>query len=416
MDTKEKDQILESLFRDNPGAEVPQDVEIRVRRHLTALRERMEAAKGEERPSRVSGWSLALRYATPAVILIIFIAYLFIPGGDSSRAYADVVKQLRNARSLTCTIVNKVETFSRGTITVKQECIFKEPYYFRYTDTVGNYVVRNMGEQKSLTVLPEKKMYIETDYYDAPYEFNGASFMDGFRSMPERADEILGEQEMGGHTVRGFRVKAGVVTVKTLWVDTETGELIRMEEEHVTAPGSRIIFEDIRFDIEYDDSFFSLKPPSGFTPVKAAFDASISDEQDLINALDFFTSHQVDGLFPETLNYNRLNVYLEDLNNIESGELRGPDMEGRTEAEKVKIRMDISSMFSRGFSFVMNLDPQKCHYAGKGVKRGAANTPVFWYKPDGSKNYRVIYADLTVRDVAPKDLPSLLPLPAVGKN
>ena len=418
MDTKEKDQILESLFRDNPGAEVPQDVEIRVRRHLTALRERMEATKGEDRPSRISGWGLALRYATPAAafILIIFIAYFFMPGENSSRAYADVVKQISNARSITYTIVSKVETFSRGTITVKQECIFKEPHYFRYTDTVGNYVVQNMGEQKSLTVLPAKKMYIETDFHNAPYEeYNGAPMIDEMRKLPKRVDEVLGEQEMGGHTVQGFRVTDGVAA-RTLWIDTETGELVRMETEYLNAPGMSVLIENIRFDVEYDDSFFSLEPPSGFTPVKGAFDLSASDEQDLINALDFFTSHHVDALFPETLNYNRLSVYLEDLRDMKSGELRGPYKEGMTEAEKYKTRMEVSSILSRGFSFVLFLDPQKCHYAGKGVRRDTANTPVFWYKPDGSKTYRVIYADLTVRDVAPKDLPPLPPLPAVEKN
>ena len=45
------------------------------------------------------------------------------------------------------------------------------------------------------------------------------------------------------------------------------------------------------------------------------------------------------------------------------------------------------------------------HYAGKGVKFGDANTPVFWYRPEGSKTYRVIYGDLSVKDVAPENLP-----------
>jgi hypothetical protein len=400
MDTKDKDQILKNLFKDNPGTEVPQEVDIRVRRHLTALRERMEATTGEKRPARVSGWGLVLRYATPAIafVLIIFIAYLFMPGGDSSRAYAGVVKQFRDARSITYTITSRVETISRGIITVKQEYIFKEPHYFRSTDMVGNYVIQNMGEQKSLTVLPAKKMYIETDYYDAPYkEFQGTSLIDQFRSLPKRADEVLREREMDGHNVRGFRVPWGIYS-RTLWVDTETGELVRMEEELLNAPGMPTVMENFRFNIEYDDSFFSLEPPPGFTPVKVAYDQSPAGEQDLINALDFFTSHHMDALFPETLNTNKLTVYLEDINNMKSGKLRGPYKEGMTEAEKQKIAIEISTMLSRGFSFAMSLEPKNWHYAGKGVKRGAADTPVFWYKPDGSETYRVIYADLTVRE------------------
>ena len=400
MDAKEKDQFLESIFKDNPSTEVPQEVEIRLRRHLATLRERMEAPKVAERFARVFSWSPVLRYVMPAVavVLIGFIGYLIMSGGIPSRAYADVVKQFRNARSLTYTLIHKAETISRGVITTKQEIIFKEPHYFRYTDTLGNYVIQNMGEQKSLTVLPAKKMYIERDYYDAPYEeFQGASLIDQFRSLPKRADEVLGEREMDGHNVRGFRVPWGIYS-RTLWVDVKTGELLRMEEELLNAPGMPTVMENFRFNIEYDDSFFSLETPPGFTPVRVAFDASPAGEQDLINALDFFTSHHVDALFPETLNTNKLTVYLEDLNNMKSGKLRGPYMEGMTEAEKQKTAIEISSMLSRGFGFAMSLEPKKWHYAGKGVKRGATDTPVFWYKPDGSETYRVIYADLDVRE------------------
>lgn len=47
------------------------------------------------------------------------------------------------------------------------------------------------------------------------------------------------------------------------------------------------------------------------------------------------------------------------------------------------------------------------HYAGKGVAKGQAETPVLWYRPKDSTTYRVIDADLTVRDVAEADLPTV---------
>jgi hypothetical protein len=45
------------------------------------------------------------------------------------------------------------------------------------------------------------------------------------------------------------------------------------------------------------------------------------------------------------------------------------------------------------------------HYVGKDVKFGEADKPIFWYKPEGSQTYRVIYGDLSVKDVAQEDLP-----------
>ena len=35
-----------------------------------------------------------------------------------------------------------------------------------------------------------------------------------------------------------------------------------------------------------------------------------------------------------------------------------------------------------------------------------AETAVFWYKPEDSETYKVIYGDLAVKDVAEKDLPT----------
>jgi hypothetical protein len=45
------------------------------------------------------------------------------------------------------------------------------------------------------------------------------------------------------------------------------------------------------------------------------------------------------------------------------------------------------------------------HYNGQGVKLGDADKPIFWYQPQGSQTWRVIYGDLSVKDVAPENLP-----------
>ena len=47
-------------------------------------------------------------------------------------------------------------------------------------------------------------------------------------------------------------------------------------------------------------------------------------------------------------------------------------------------------------------------YLGKGVKLGDKNRIVCWYKLKDTEDpttYRVLYGDLSVKDVAPKDLP-----------
>jgi hypothetical protein len=61
--------------------------------------------------------------------------------------------------------------------------------------------------------------------------------------------------------------------------------------------------------------------------------------------------------------------------------------------------MKKSIAIGRGFQFALLLpETAEAHYAGKGVKRDAKDRPIFWYRSEESKKYRVIFADLSVRD------------------
>ena len=58
----------------------------------------------------------------------------------------------------------------------------------------------------------------------------------------------------------------------------------------------------------------------------------------------------------------------------------------------------------RGLSFVQNLPPESnpC-YLGK-TTPDETELPVFWYRPEGSEGYRVIYGDLSVVGGVPREL------------
>jgi len=75
--------------------------------------------------------------------------------------------------------------------------------------------------------------------------------------------------------------------------------------------------------------------------------------------------------------------------------------------ESVLELQDIIQEINRGGMFVQALLAESdWHYAGKDVKFGDADTAIFWYRPQGSATYRVIYGDLHVADVAPENLPN----------
>jgi hypothetical protein len=80
-------------------------------------------------------------------------------------------------------------------------------------------------------------------------------------------------------------------------------------------------------------------------------------------------------------------------------------MFGQGETSQQQRGAEATQMY-RGIMFMTQLPAESnWRYAGENVKYGDAQTPIFWYQPSGSATYRVIYGDLSVRDVAPENLP-----------
>ena len=49
--------------------------------------------------------------------------------------------------------------------------------------------------------------------------------------------------------------------------------------------------------------------------------------------------------------------------------------------------------------FTVGMKPDNdWHYVGKDVALGDSNTPIAWWRPDGSDVYRVIWGDLRIGD------------------
>jgi hypothetical protein len=70
------------------------------------------------------------------------------------------------------------------------------------------------------------------------------------------------------------------------------------------------------------------------------------------------------------------------------------------------IEDDFACMLATEF-FVRLPKGSEWQYVGEDVKLGDAKKPVCWWKLPDSKTYRVIYGDLSIRDVEPGDLPKV---------
>ena len=342
------------------------------------------------------------KFATAAVILIAATITLYIIAGPFSATtsvYAEVAERLHKALTMTykMTTTTPVEWMPD----MEMEFAFKEPGLLRVTAPGGNVSVMDAVQGKGLSIITEKRQFIEMDLSNLPDDpgQNQFSGIERLRSLPERADEELGEREIDGRTVQGFRVTEEGITL-TVWIDPKTREPIEIDIEMANAPGMGGTITDIRFNVDLPDELFTITPPAGYTRLELDMDTSEPNEDDLIEFLRLFSSLTIDKTFLPTLNPAELpNVVMEM---AKAGKF-GPDEptaddDGFVQATTMKT--------TRAVMFIMKLPAESnWHYAGENVKYGQAETAIFWYQPEGSETYRVIYGDLSIKDVAPSDLP-----------
>ena len=341
------------------------------------------------------------KLAAAAAILIaatITLHYIVGPISTTSTAYAQVAERLQNALTMTykMTIPTPVEWMPDTEL----EVAFKEPGLLRMTMKGGYVSVMDAVQGKGVSIIPGKKQFIEMNMSDLPDDpgQNQLSGIERLRSLPDRADQELGEREIDGRTAQGFRVTEEGVTF-TVWIDPKTRELIEIETEMVNAPGIGGTITDIRFNVDLPDELFAITPPAGYTRLELDVDGSEPSEDDLIELLRLFSSLTQDNTFLPTLDPTELpNLVMEMGKAGKFGADPPVEDEGRLLAGTMKM--------TRGMMFLMKLPAESnSHYAGENVRHGDAETPIFWYQPAGSQTYRVIYADLSVRDVSPADLP-----------
>jgi len=306
---------------------------------------------------------------------------------------------LHNAHTLTYSIVNKTGVESMPT--VRTQIAFKEPGYLR-TSTADGFVTivhASEGEVKGLNLIPLQKKYNTFGFSNTPDKHDTGPYvsLEKLRALPNQADEALGQKPIDGRTLEGYRVRETDMTT-TVWVDPKTGEPVRVEMEFPAAPGMNMVLSDFRFDVQLDDSLFSLEPPAGYEPMGVELQANVDEvaERDFIEFLRLWSNWTVDQTFPPTVGGTEIMTISFQM--AREGKFVGPVAPGY-ETNQQQVMYD-------GMLFIGKLQTGTWRYAGQNVPFGDPETPIFWYQSEGSSTYRMIYADLHVADVAPEDLPN----------
>ena len=327
-----------------------------------------------------------------AVAAVIIVAALGINSIMApSVTWAQVIEPILNAR----TIVFDLIIGNDDSDMVQHEIV------------VGSLMRRTMSNMPNMTMIidadNEKLLALDTEAKTAVYADIAGELGERHRSfikfvrqivtqLQEGQVEELGEQLIDGQKAVLFVGKGQNEEVR-IWADPETAHPIRIEA--TIGQEFSFIMKNFEFDADVDESLVSMEVPEGYTLEKAELELGNASEEDFIESLRIWAEIIADGTFPEAIG-------------TESAMKQMPLLVQKVTAMQVSEEKgtEIGMSFAKGMLFHQTLESQgEWNYAGAGVKLGDADTAIFWYQPQGSDTYRVIYGDLSVKDVSPENLP-----------
>jgi len=334
--------------------------------------------------------------------------FWLLAGGATHVAYADLVEPLLNAKTATFTITVRMN----GKDIPGGKAYVNGPV-MRMEMSKGDRAQINIVDATkhlSLELDPQTKHAELVRTTGAPAGGESAGMLAEVRKFLTPSNdpkgltrrESLGEREVDGRRLIGYRVSSPAMTVE-IWGDPKTLLPDLLIQRMATFPSVETRMSDFQFDVKLDPSLFSLDPPAGYQLTERKIDVSPPTENDLLNGLREFTKLSGD-LFPDALNSETAIQAFKKARSTKNTESGKKDEQPATgEAENI---------MRRAFLFPLFLGPEgDAHYAGKGLRFGTKDRPILWYKPKGTKTYRIVYADLTVRESDhPPDVAGAMPI------
>jgi outer membrane lipoprotein-sorting protein len=394
-----KDSI-EDILKDIGSEDIPADV----RRIAQEMSEDFSKTLVQPRRHTLLESIMKSRMTKLAAAAAIVIAVLLVihESDTSGSAFAEVVRPFLTARTATFKVTVKVE----GGPTQTGEGMFMEPARMRQTSPEGTVVISDLRQAKMLVLIPQQKTAILYELINTKEDPGDLNMFLAIRKRVEEAQklddesvEFLGEQEIEGRNAIGYHVRKPGLDI-TVWADAETKIPLRLQN---TMGPITCILSDIVFDVELEESLFRIEIPDGYTVHTLQMDGSDPREEDLIEMFRIWAEH-MDGGLPSSLDMNASMEFVHYQRKKMKD--KGQEPSEQEMMEKVMEMQQTIMNMSRGGMFAQQLPAESdWHYAGKDAKFGDADTAIFWYRPENSKTYRVIYGDMRVEDVAPENLP-----------
>ncbi len=381
--------------------------------HREALREQALAAfDAASRPTIApSAWNQTFNHGreimrrplprlmvAAAACLAVIAVWLLVPGQQpAAQAFNMFAEALVDATSAKFQMEVKIE----GQGKQEAQSYYLSPGRIRNEmqgPMIGIVTIADMKAGKLVSFAVKQKMATVMNLQNMPKEPGKPQFNDIFEQMRDllaknrdaKLDEFesLGEKEIDGHRAVGFRL-ASPLQLMTLWGDPATGLPVLIETVWSGIPRTEATMSHFVLNPKLDLALFDTTPPADYKVQEFDFDASKPIEAALIEGLRLAADLN-DGQFINNLDTASMQALV--IKQVLSG---ANEKTKEVSPELMKSAMTVG----RGMLFALELpESADAHYAGKGVKRGEPDRPIFWYKPAGAKTYRVVYADLTAKD------------------
>ena len=365
-------------------------------------------------PSR--GWfRFPARFLARAAIFLIVagaaFAALFVNFNSSSVAFADVIKKVRQSRSIAFTTHTTLNSSLPG-LNRAVEMRFFATEDGRLRVEAGDLAVwiHDPVLNKSLMLVPrQRQAFTLGNLNDLMGQKGNADLVkaiESLKKLDDKAERELGEKQFDGRTLRGF-VATHENMEYTVWADPKTGEPVRIELEPLAgltgdAGMMKIAMTDFRVNPQIDPSKFSLEIPAGYSTMSLQLPRVPGGEESLLIVLRGYTQRS-GGKFPPSLTdwADHAKVLKTDaMRAAVVGAVKpAPGALAGLSGEAMEYLTNVGAVLP----FLTELPRDGFAYRGQGKTLGNADEIVFWYKrADGT--HRAVFGDLSVRDATAEEV------------
>ncbi|MCP4589499.1 MAG: hypothetical protein GY842_02015 [bacterium] len=349
--------------------------------------------------------------AVAAVIAIGFgaWAWLWPESSASGVAFGQVMQRIRSVQAVTFKMTIPVGEPVDASLVPVFEVMESTSGRTRQVFPGGTIMISDPDSAQHLMLDPHTKHAALTTVAGKNGPREGVFSI--LRKIRDETGVFRGSERLDDRTVSVFEAEAAGERC-VVWADSSTGLPVRAElhQRNMTQAGRPIVLHDFEYDVELDESLFSITPPAGYELEEKQIniaDLPSPTEQDLVGILAVWVD-LADGVFPaafDQMGYANTLLRMRGTLGAEQARRRIRDAFAAhlpdTEGDELARMHQITS------GFLFSAKCEQWRYVGKGLKLGETDSPVCWWKNPEADTFRVVYADLTLRTVSADELPEI---------